>query len=210
MKSFEEINAFYKTEMENAIRADAALAARTGPLRFVYGDGPDCASTALIGEAPGKDEVRLSKPFVGKAGAILDEILNATGIKRESLYITNVVKYRLARPGNRPGTFANRPASLREIRMGLPWLTEELAFLKPKLILTLGNVPLGALCFIGNCDIIEIGACHGKAIAVSINGFSTRFVPLYHPASQIYNRSLKPVFDADFEAVRRLCGNTEE
>ena len=94
--------------------------------------------------------------------------------------------------------------------MGLSWLAAELIFIKPRLILTLGNVPLKALCFIENCDILEIGACHGKAINVRIAGFHTIHVPLYHPASQIYNRSLKPVFDSDFEAVRRLCTNTEE
>ena len=210
MKSFEEMNHFYKTELQQAVNADAALATLVSPMQFVFGFGPEYADVVLIGEAPGKDEVRLGRPFVGKAGAILDEILNATGIKRESLYITNVVKYRLARAGKRPGSFANRPASLREIKMGLSWLAAELIFIKPRLILTLGNVPLKALCFIENCDILERGACHGKAINVRIAGFHTIHVPLYHPASQIYNRSLKPVFDSDFEAVRRLCTNTEE
>ncbi|MFR1519241.1 MAG: uracil-DNA glycosylase [Clostridia bacterium] len=210
MRSIEAINTFYKKEVETAVEADGALSALAGPLQFVYGFGPESAAVALIGEAPGKDEVRLGRPFVGKAGAILDEILNATGIERESLYITNIVKYRLARPGKRPGTFANRPASPEEIKMGLPWLREELLFIKPKLILTLGNVPLKALCFIGNCAILEIGACHGKTIDVSIDGFHTVHVPLYHPASQIYNRSLRTAFDEDFKTVRRLCKNTEE
>ena len=206
----DNINTFYRGELQNAIERDRGLSALAGELKFVYGSGPENADVILVGEAPGKDEVRLGKPFVGKAGAILDEILNATGIKRESLYITNVVKYRLSREGKRPGTFANRPAAPREIKLSLPWLEHEILQIRPKLILTLGNVPLKALCFIGNCDILEIGSCHGKAIDVNIEDYHTVHVPLYHPASQIYNRSLKAVFDEDFKAVRRLCENTEE
>ena len=210
MKSFEDINAFYREKLEREVSEDLELYARTGPLQFVYGSGPEHAGVVLIGEAPGKEEVRLGRQFVGQAGAILDEILKATGIKRKSLYITNVVKYRLARPGKRPGTYANRPALPREIQLSLPWLREELIFLKPRLILTLGGVPLKALCFIGNCGILELSACHGKAIDIRINETPSTYVPLYHPASQIYNRSLKPVFEEDFQAVRRLCGDTEE
>ena len=64
-------------------------------LDFVYGDGPCDADVVLIGEAPGKDEVLQGRPFVGKAGSILDEILLKTGINRNRLYITNAIKYRL-------------------------------------------------------------------------------------------------------------------
>ena len=210
MKSFEEINSFYTKKLRAAVRKDSALAELAGELQFVYGCGPENADVVLIGEAPGKDEVRLGCPFVGKAGAILNEILTATGIKRDHLYITNVVKYRLARPGKRAGTFANRPASLQEIKMGLPWLTSELCRIRPKLVLTLGGVPLKALCFIGNRGILDLGSCHGKVMDVDVGGVSMQHVPLYHPASQIYNRSLKAVFDGDFQTVRGLCANTED
>ena len=82
MKSFEDINTFYREKLEREVSEDLKLYARTGPLQFVYGSGPERADAVLIGEAPGKEEVRLGKPFVGKAGAILNEILAATGIKR--------------------------------------------------------------------------------------------------------------------------------
>lgn len=205
MKSLNEINILRKNELEGIISGSKELSELVGELNFVFGYGPENADTVLIGEAPGKDEVRLKRPFVGKAGAILSEILQATGIKRESLYITNTVKYRLARPGARPGSLANRPASAAEIRMGLAWLEDEISIIKPKLILTLGTVPLKALCFITNCGIVDIGACHGKASDVNIGDIHAVHVPLYHPASQIYNRSLKDIFDADFKAVRALA-----
>ncbi len=204
MKSLNEINIFRKNELEGIISGDEKLSELAGELDFVFGYGPENAETVLIGEAPGKDEVRSGRPFVGKAGAILSGILEATGIERESLYMTNAVKYRLARPGKRPGTLANRPASSAEVRLGTGWLEDEIGFIKPRLIITLGSVPLKALCFIANCGILDIGSCHGRAANVNICGISTVHVPLYHPASQIYNRDLKDVFAADFEAVRRL------
>lgn len=192
-----DINNFF----EEKIRADII----DKQLDFVYGYGPDNADVVLIGEAPGKDEVAEGRPFVGKAGAILDEILLKTGIDRDRLYITNAIKYRLMKEGSRQGTFRNRPATMPEIRMMLPWLECELSFIKPKIILTLGNVPLKSLCFAYNCGILEIGNCHGKALNLQIDkDYSALHVPLYHPASQIYNRELKAFFDEDFRAVRDL------
>lgn len=69
-----------------------------GGYSFVWGFGNEQADVVLVGEAPGKDEVANGKPFVGKAGGILDTFLNKTGIRRERLFITNTIKYRLARP----------------------------------------------------------------------------------------------------------------
>ncbi len=198
--SLEELNEFCKKKVEIAVQS--VKPAMEAPLHFVYGFGNKKAQAVLIGEAPGKDEVKNGKPFVGKAGAILDGILNSTGIKREQLYITNVVKYRLMQKGSREGSFKNRPATMKEIEISLPWLKKELEIIEPQLILTLGNVPLKALCLLKNCAILEIGACHGNQINMCLNGRDSIHIPLYHPASQIYNRSLKDVFDKDFEIVK--------
>ena len=198
--NLEELNNFYRKRAEIAVQS--VKLAMEAPLQFVYGYGNENAQAVLIGEAPGKDEVKNGRPFVGKAGAILDGILNSTGIKREQLYITNVVKYRLMKQGSREGSYKNRPATKQEIELSLPWLKNELEMIRPKLILTLGNVPLKSLCLIKNCAILEIGGCHGECMDISINGHKTSFIPLYHPASQIYNRSLKEVFDEDFGIVK--------
>lgn len=204
-KDINHINTFFESQTSLNISNDDKIKALATPLKYVYGFGPSDADVVLIGEAPGKDEVLQGRPFVGKAGAILDEILLKTGINRDRLYITNVIKYRLMKEGSRQGTFKNRPATLPEIRIMLPWLKEELSFIKPKLILTLGNVPLKALCFIDSCGILEIGSCHGTVRDLIIdNSFNTKLVPLYHPASQIYNRGLKEIFEEDFRTVRDL------
>lgn len=200
--NLKELNEFYRKRTELAVQS--VKVAMEAPLQFVYGYGNEKAEAVLIGEAPGKDEVKNGKPFVGKAGAILDGILNSTGIKREQLYITNVVKYRLMKQGSREGSYKNRPATKQEIELSLPWLKNELEMIRPKLILTLGNVPLKSLCLIKNCAILEIGGCHGECMKITLNGIETSFVPLYHPASQIYNRSLKDVFDNDFKIVKDI------
>lgn len=202
--NLEKIHMEYEEKIRKLADEGKLPLASAAPLGFVYGYGPEDADVVMIGEAPGKDEVKLGRPFVGKAGAILDEILNATGIKRERLYITNTVKYRLMKEGSRKGSYRNRPAALAEVKAMLPWLEEELKIIKPKMILTLGNVPLKALCFIQNCAILELGVSHGKGIKLNIFDAESLLVPLYHPASQIYNRSLKDVFDDDFREVKRL------
>lgn len=196
-----------------------------GPLEFVYGYGNASTGIMLIGEAPGKDEVRVGRPFVGKAGAILSEILEHTGFNRDDLYITNVIKYRLSREGKRPGTVANRPATTYEITNSMLWLIGEILLIRPKLILTLGNVPLKAMRHIAEyfrtsetgselqelqksyydeyLHMSEIGSCHGKRLQCSFKNFTAVHIPLYHPASLIYNRNLRKAYDADMKEVQQ-------
>ena len=114
LQEMEHLNGDFQTRCTREVekRRDA-LKLPAGPLEYVYGHGSCVAGIMLIGEAPGKDEVRMGRPFVGKAGSILSEILENTGFDREDLYITNVVKYRLSREGKRPGTVANRPATTK-------------------------------------------------------------------------------------------------
>ncbi len=200
-----------------------------GPLEFVYGYGSATAGIMLIGEAPGKDEVRMGRPFVGKAGAILSEILENTGFDRNDLYITNVVKYRLSRAGKRPGTVANRPATTFEITNSMLWLIGEILLVRPKLILTLGNVPLKAMRHIAEyfsaseegkdikalqkayydeyLQMSEIGSCHGRQLQCSFKNLTATHIPLYHPASLIYNRNLRKAYDADMEEVRKCVAS---
>ena len=86
-------------------------------LEFVFGDGSMNSVVMLVGEAPGKDEVMLKKPFVGQAGRILQRFLESVDIERQDVYITNAIKYRLSKEGKRPGTFVNRPAKTEEIEL---------------------------------------------------------------------------------------------
>lgn len=188
-KSMKQIN---ETWAEHFGRVYAAE-----PRILVNGDGPIKAKIALIGEAPGKEETMQQRPFVGKAGKNLDEFLQMTGLERDALYITNVVKFRPVRISAK-GTAANRPPTAEEIALFLPWLKEEIERIGPKWIVTLGNVPLKALTGAKSA----IGQLHGAAYPAPVWGAA--LFPLYHPASIIYNRSLRPIYEQDLAALKAL------
>ena len=175
--------------------------------QFVYGDGRGSERVMLIGEAPGKDEVRLGRPFVGAAGRILDELLAGTGIARDTLYITNTVKYRLARAGKKPGTLANRPVKSFEIVLCREWLRKEIETLSPALILTLGGTALaGALGCAEQSELSPdstVGGVHGRPAALTVCGKPYVLIPLYHPASLIYNPELRTAYYSDLKEVKR-------
>ena len=155
---------------------------------LVYGDGKTDAKLVMVGEAPGEQETIQGKPFVGKAGKNLTEFLTLSGLDRKDLYITNTVKIRPTKISS-AGRIVNRPPTREEIELFLPWLKREIALIQPKCVCTLGNVPLKAL--LGNR--MTIGDVHGTWIEA--DGFIV--YPMYHPASLIYNPSLKEVYAED-------------
>lgn len=178
--------------------------------RFVKGDGDVSARIMLIGEAPGKDEVAQGKPFVGKAGKNLEEFLSFIGLKREKIYITNVIKYKLSKfkVSEETGKIlseSNRPARPEEIRAGIPFLLREIEIVAPEYIVTLGNVPLKAVLN-DLSGSITIGEYHGKSRMIYIGENTYKLYPLYHPASIIYNRALKEVYNRDVLRLGEMIG----
>lgn len=156
--------------------------------KLVFGDGNEHARIVLVGEAPGEQEALQGRPFVGKAGKNLDEFLELSGLDRRALYITNTVKIRPTKI-SRAGRVVNRPPKKEEIGLFVPWLIREVKKIKPEIIVTLGNVSLKALLGEEN----TIGQCHGRWLEWE----DMRVYPLYHPASVIYNPSLKGVYRDD-------------
>ncbi len=114
-------------------RACVACKLRPGCTQVVVSDGNPDAPLLIVGEGPGADEDRIGRPFVGRGGQLLDKILEAVGLSRQDVYITNIVKCRP--PANR-----NPEQSETETCTAL-WLEPQLRLLRPKLILTLGNTP---------------------------------------------------------------------
>lgn len=161
----------------------------------VTGFGKSDAGIVLIGEAPGKNEVKYGRPFVGAAGNNLTELLSAGGIDRDDVFITNVVKYRLYRINEKTGNMVNRPVTKSDLEKNLDYLHKEMKILSPKLIVTLGNTALHAICG-GDVPISEV---HGSLI----EGLGFNVFPLYHPASIIYNRSLKETYQKDVEKLNK-------
>lgn len=166
---------------------------------LVFGEGQENARLMLIGEAPGEQEALQGRPFVGRAGKNLDEFLALSGIEREKIYITNTVKFRPSRLSP-AGRVVNRPPTQEEIKLSLPFLKREIRAVHPQIVATLGNVPLKALL---NKDA-TIGEMHGRWQVWE----NFRVFPLYHPASIIYNPSLRDTYHADVmrlgEEVRAL------
>ena len=158
---------------------------------IVFGEGAEAPLLMMIGEAPGGDEEKQGRPFVGKAGKNLSAFLEVVGLKREEIYISNVVKLRPTKESPKTGKAVNRPPSAEEIVFFLPFLQAEIQTIAPKVLVTLGNVPLKAVT--GEKKAV-IGDYHGRPVALADGRI---LFALYHPAAVIYNRALQAVYDAD-------------
>jgi len=167
---------------------------------MVYGEGDGKAKLMLIGEAPGAEETRLKRPFVGKAGKNLDEFLEVICQKRCDIYITNVVKFRPFKISEK-GRTSNRPPKRGEIELMLPFLLKEIEAVAPDVVVTLGNVPLRA---VSGQKSITIGQCHASKMEAKALSHSFTLFPLYHPASIIYNRALGEVYRQDLMELKRF------
>ena len=158
---------------------------------LVFGEGAPGAPVMMIGEAPGEQESLQGRPFVSKAGKNMDEFLAGAGMAREALYVTNTVKFRPTKV-SAAGRIVNRPPTQEEIKLFLPWLLKEIGLVNPKCVITLGNVPLKALTDRRR----TIGELHGQFMELD----GRLLFPMYHPASVIYNPSLKAVYRQDIAA----------
>jgi uracil-DNA glycosylase family 4 len=152
---------------------------------MVPGEGDPDAEVMIVGEAPGASEDKQGRPFVGRAGKLLDELLAEAGLEREQVYITNVVK---ARP---PG---NRDPRKDEVAHHMPWLEAQLALIQPRLV-----VPLGRHALAHFSDDAKISEVHGTE--VTERGRS--LFPMYHPAAALHNQSLRETLFADARALKQ-------
>jgi len=154
--------------------------------QLVFGTGNPDAELVFIGEAPGKNEDLKGEPFVGAAGKFLNEMLETIGLKREDIYITNIVKYR---PAN------NRDPLPQEKADFLPYLQQQMAIIQPKVIITLGRHSME--CFLPG---LKISDAHGQPKRK--NG--QVYLPLFHPAAALYNGGLRQTLLDDFATIPAL------
>lgn len=155
----------------------------------VPGVGPMDAALMIIGEAPGRQEDVEGQPFVGAAGRLLTTLLEGAGIKRASVFITNVVKCRP--PENRPPDPTEREACH-------PFLLQQLELIKPKIVCLAGRVP--AEVFLG--PQVSMSTMHGRSFE---RGGRTYFV-IYHPAAGLYTQALVDVMKEDMSRLKSLLG----
>jgi DNA polymerase len=167
-------------------RCDLALS-RTN---VVVGSGPLDAKIMLIGEAPGKNEDKKGMPFVGSAGKNLDKLLEEGGVRRENVYIANMVK---CRPPE------NRTPKPDEIQACRPYLQKQIETTKPSGVILLGKTAAEAI--LGRK--VEMGKEHGTIVEKD----GVRYMIMYHPAAMIYKRTLKDTITVDFKNIHELTGN---
>jgi DNA polymerase len=175
-------------EIENC--QDCGLArSRT---RVVPGEGAEDADLFFIGEAPGWHEDQQGRPFVGPAGQFLEQLLASIGLRREQVYIANVVKCRP--PQNRDPLPAETDACRK-------WLDRQIEIIRPRMIITLGRYSL-AKYFPHD----SIGKVHGKARKMG----DVIYYPMYHPAAALHQGSLRRIIEADMLKIPEILARSEE
>lgn len=174
-------------DLKNQIKNCKKCELCQGRKNVVFGDGCTDADVMIIGEAPGKNEDEHGLPFVGRAGKFLDELLKIAGLDRTLVYIANVVK---CRPPS------NRNPKADEILQCSTYLRQQTAFVKPKIIVTLGNF---ATRFILKNEQ-GISLIHGKPYELG------KFLvfPVYHPAATMYDIKKKEDLVKDFEKLGKI------
>jgi len=163
----------------------------------VIGQGDHYADIMFIGEAPGKNEAETGRPFCGASGRVLDELLASIELKREDVYVTNILK---DRPPN------NRDPLKNEIELYAPFLEQQLDIIQPKVIATLGRFSMEFIlrrfgAFQTNSRISQL---HGTIIKVRAGYGRASVVPLFHPAAALYNASQRATMEQDFQILTKF------
>jgi len=159
--------------------------------KVVPGEGAEDATIMFIGEAPGWHEDQQGRPFVGPAGLYLDELLASINLKREQVYIANVIKCRPS--GNRDPL----PAEIHNCRK---WLDRQIELIHPKLVVTLGRYSM-AMFFPGR----SISKIHGTAQKRD----NVIYYAMYHPAAALHQQSLRQMIEADMLKIPSLLAEAE-
>jgi uracil-DNA glycosylase family 4 len=155
--------------------------------KVVFGEGPNDSNIMFIGEAPGKKEDETGRPFVGRSGQLLDQLINEVGINRFEVYITSIVKCRP--PANR------KPRKLEYDTCIDLYLNQQIKLIRPEIIVLLGNSAIYAL--IGRKDIKKI---HGNIYELK----NRKFMAMFHPAAALYNQALLPQLRGDMANLKKI------
>ncbi len=155
----------------------------------VPGEGDPDNKIMFVGEAPGRVEDETGRPFVGRAGMLLNKLLESINLKRESVFITSVVKHRPPK---------NRPPKPLEVKACSFWLTQQLDIIKPKLICTMGNF---ALHYFKKKK--KISKIHGTMKKITLENKTYMIFPLYHPAAGLRSTRNKFTLEEDFKKLQR-------
>lgn len=152
----------------------------------VPGEGSPDADIMFVGMAPGRQEAKTGRPFIGSAGKLLSKLLDGIGLKREEVYITSPVKY-----------FPEKLLSKDDISHGREHIMKQIEVIGPKIIVLLGSVAIAAILDDKDVKVVKD---HGKVI--DKNG--RKHLVTYHPAAILRFRKFLPMLEADFKKIRKL------
>lgn len=157
--------------------------------RLVFGEGPQHARLLLLGEAPGEKEAETGRPFVGNSGRLLDKYLQRSGIRREEVYVTNVIKVRP--PGN-------RTPRISEVKEALPVVLRQIELIRPAVIVCLGSIAVQAMVD-RKAKITEI-----RGVWQEKDGI--RIMPTYHPSAVFRDENKRELLKEDLSSVAHALG----
>lgn len=163
----------------------------------VIGEGAHDASILFVGEAPGEKEAMSARPFCGRSGKLLDEMLASINLNREKVYIGNLVK-------DRPPE--NRDPTKEEIELYAPFLDRQIAIIKPKVVVMLGRHSMNYIFKRAGIEekLQPISKMHGELFEGDFGYGKISLLPLYHPAVGLYNPNMKSVMFEDFKKLEHF------
>lgn len=185
--------------LKRKMQDDKDLPLRNSATQLVFGEGNPDSPVYFLGEAPGYWEDQKGRPFVGVAGKLLDELIVSIGLRREDVYISNIVRFRP--PENRD------PLDV-EIAAFQPYVDREIEIINPKIVVTLGRFSMNK--FLPGARISKV---HGQVKKITWNGKSITIIPMYHPAAALRAEGVMRQLREDFKVIKGILdapGNEEE
>lgn len=179
--------------LKKRMQEDKTLPLRETATQLVFGEGNPNTQVYFLGEAPGFYEDRDGRPFVGHAGKLLNQALDSIGLKREDVYISNVVRFRPPQ---------NRDPTPEELEAFSKYVDEEIEIIDPKIIVTLGRFSMNKLL-----PGAKISQVHGKVEPVKYKGHAYTVIPMYHPAAALRAGTVMQEFKKDFFVIRKTLDN---
>lgn len=163
----------------------------------VSGEGSIDADIMFVGEAPGYHEDKKGRPFVGSAGKNLNELLKKAELKRDHVFICNVLK---CRPPN------NRDPTEKEIELCTPFLKKQVRMIEPKLIVSLGRFAARVLLN----RPVSVGRAHGTIKDCSYGSWECKIFISYHPAAALYGNEVRRKLEEDFKKLGEIAKKLDE
>ena len=179
-----------KEQVENCKKCDLWK----GRNNAVFGEGNEDAAVMLIGLGPGYHENQQGRPFVGAGGKLLNKLLALAGLKREEVYIANIIKSYL--PDNK--------ATKEQIAACTPYLDKQIEIIKPKTIILLGNVAVKYIFEKYQLPKSPMRAIHVKPFSLSSLFLKAKVIPMYHPAAALRNPGLRGTIEEDWKKLKTI------